>query len=734
MKTDRPRKRRTAIRNTYVAFIAWVAASAAGPAFVLGADRSAIPTLDQMAGDWCRAENVLNPPAINNRRDLIQVRSDLISTRFNPGGTMMPQTATAVPLPALRIDGREYPAQAMRWSAYEARRRNPDCDGLHLETAVRLMHEDQGFLTRIAIENPSDQTRSIRLELEIPDGTTWATESSVAFNRTLRRGTVSVFVPVQKPDQCLTENNGVVWRWQLSLSPGASRALEYVVACDQGDEAVVIAKSLRWAQNFPKFFQECKQQWEQRWAEVFAPNGSHFSGHLPVLETPDEAMRRIYYMSVLTVLGCERSQYKVSPRDFLTETDRPGKQYFWDASMMAGAWALLEPEGMKASLRLWLACDLLNSHGFNIGNGTDMKPGWYAFSGANVFYTALTYAKTTGDHAFLDERLPLLGQSVLQRLDAIAMLWKQRVAPDQPLVNWSNGGGILLESGAPTYRGCVASLNAQSVGMMREMAQLHDGRGNAARAQQLRDEAEKLLPAVLGLYKPGEGVWESILADGTRAEQRHCVDFIYVTQAIAPDLTQPMRREMLDFVRRELVMKNWLRAMSLKDPGARKSVRPDHGPMGAFDGWVPLVVAEMCRLGDWAEAVDFLRRTELTTHEGPYAQAHEFFGPQRMAADASICVATGPTIPPFEEWRPSRGEKSGAFSSKECIAGGAFADAIIGTLFGFRPDWNGAMLAYPSVPRPFEGRLQNLKYLGKLYDVKAGKGGVTIEVTGNSSN
>jgi hypothetical protein len=75
----------------------------------------------------------------------------------------------------------------MRWSAYEARRRNPDCDSLRIETAVRMVHEDQGFLTRIAIENPSDQTRSIRMELEIPQGTTLTTEPSVAFNRTLRR-------------------------------------------------------------------------------------------------------------------------------------------------------------------------------------------------------------------------------------------------------------------------------------------------------------------------------------------------------------------------------------------------------------------------------------------------------------------------------------------------------------------------------------------------------------------
>ena len=449
----------------------------------------------------------------------------------------------------------------------------------------------------------------------------------------------------------------------------------------------------------------------------------HFSGHLPLFVTSDVGLRRIYYMSALTVLCCERSQFRVSPRDFLTLSDRPGKQYFWDASMMAVVWALLEPEGMKMSLRAWLSGDLLHAYGLNMTTGAPMGPTWYAFSATNVFNTALTYIEVTGDRAFLEEDMPSSGKSVLWRLDDIAMLWKEKVRPGQILASFG-GNGNLLESGAPTYLGAVASLNAQSVGMMRDMARLHRAFGNNDRAGLLDAAADALLPAVLALYKPGEGVWFSMTDDGQRVEHRHVVDFIYVSQALASDIPPFMRREMRDFVQRELMMKNWLRAQSLKDPGARASARPDHGPMGSYDGWVALSVAEMARLGDKAGALAFLRRTAVSTREGPYAQAHEFCGPDRMADDAPICVAIGPTLKPFEIWTPSRGQTSGGYSSRECIAGGAFACAILSALFGLAPNIDGRMLTDQDESRPVEASLRNLRFQGKMFDLVAGRNGV----------
>ncbi len=196
-----------------------------------------------------------------------------------------------------------------------------------------------------------------------------------------------------------------------------------------------------------------------------------------------------------------------------------------------------------------------------------------------------------------------------------------------------------------------ASCNAQNVWMMRQDAALQELKGNAARAQELRDDAEKFLPAVLSLYKPGDGVWYGLHDDGKRVELRHCVDYIYVGNALANDLTPDMRREMTDFVKRELLMRDWMRAMSLKDAAAAVSDRPDHGPMGAYDGWPALTVDTMWRLGFPNDAFDFYCRTAEVTKEGPFAQAHEFYGPYRNQYDAPVRIA----------------EREGCM--KECISG-----------------------------------------------------------------
>src|SRR6202008_3487043 len=103
------------------------------------------------------------------------------------------------------------------------------------------------------------------------------------------------------------------------------------------------------------------------------------------------------------------------------------------------------------------------------------------------------------------------------------------------------------------------------VWMMRQAATLHDLKGHDARAKQLREKAQNFLPAVFALYKAGDGVWYGLHKDRQRVELRHCVDYIYVGDALAGDLTPEMRFEMTDFVKRELLMRDWMRAMSLQD-------------------------------------------------------------------------------------------------------------------------------------------------------------------------
>jgi hypothetical protein len=674
-----------------------------------------VSTLDEMAGGWLPMKDVANPPDVNNFHDMLLVNRDLTSFFCYPGDWLWNgKPRFGYPPVTLTIAGAEYPATECRWCPYCALRRNLRCNGFAVETDTRMINEQRAVLVRVCITNASAAVNKIEIALNVsgslqPDGIS-------VLNTNQRPGFVTIIRPVQKPDVVANDNGTIRWQWNIALPVGGNLTIEFVSGDGRVQESKKVrANVMRWSVNFDAEFDGFKQCWEQRWADAFTPGNRHFSGSLPVLITDNAALKRNYYMGVITMLELERTQFPVCPRSFITSGERaPGTQYYWDASMQTTIWALLEPAGMKATLRRWLVQNvrsgsfmyLTDTNGFDT-NQYDHITG-YAFNACTIFKTAFDYLRITGDLAFLDEKLED-SKTVLRRMDEIATDWETLVPPGSPLADYGENGNLL--ECAPAYIHRVASANAQNIWMMRQAATLEESKGNLSRASELRRDAEQLLPAVLNLYRHGDGVWYGLHKDGQRVELRHCVDFIYVGDALTTDLTPAMRKEMTDFVKRELFTSDWMRAMSLKDAAASISDRPDHGPMGAYDGWIPLTVGAMWRLGFPNDAFAFYCRTTAVTQEGPFAQAHEFYGPNREKYDAPVRIA----------------EREGCM--KECISGVAFADVVVNTFFGFSPSLDGeTILADSQTPRPFAGQLSHVSFRNKIFTISADKDGVHLSI------
>lgn len=676
------------------------------------ASPTGVPSLDEMAGDWLPMKDVANLPDVNNFHDMLLVNRDLTSFFCYPEDWLWSgKPRFGYPPVTLGIAGKEYPATECRWSPYRALRRNSDCGGLAVETDTRMINEQRAVLVQIQISNPSTVKTNIELVLTVP-GLLQPNGISV-LNMNQRPGFVTVVCPATKPDGVTNENGVIRWRWKVTLAANGKKEIGFVAGDGRaGDSQKVQTAVIKWSKHFSAEFDGFEQCWEQRWADAFTPGNHHFSGSLPVLVTDNAALRRNYYMGILTMLELERTQFPISPRSFITSGERaPGTQFYWDASMESTVWALLEPAGMKATLRRWLVQNPRSGQVIFLTetNGFDPKVydhiTGYAFNACTIFKTALDYLRVTGDAAFLDEKLEN-GKTVLRRMDELATDWKALVRPGSALADYGENQNLL--ECAPAYIGRVPSCNAQNIWMMRQDATLQELKGYAARAQELRSDAKTFLPAVLSLYKTGDGVWYGLHNDGQRAELRHCVDYIYVGNALADDLTPNMRREMTDFVKRELLTRDWMRAMSLKDAAAAISDRPDHGPMGAYDGWPALTVGTMWRLGFASDAFDFYCRTAEVTKEGPFAQAREFYGPRRTEDDAPVRIA----------------ERDGCM--KECISGGAFADVVVSSFFGFAPSVDGkTILTDPQTPRAFTGKLLHVSFRGKKFTINADKNGTS---------
>ena len=594
-----------------------------------------IPSLEEMAGDWMPLTIVTNLPDVQNFNQMLIVNRDLTSFFCNPGGLFSRgpdptiQWREGYPLVKMTLDGVEYPAVDVRWCAYRALRRNQDCAGLSVETDTRMVNEQRGVLCQVTVTNPTKAPREVQLALQIPgkldeDGTG-------VVNSTQNTRVTSALQPSRKPDQTTVEGNNVVWHWKLTLPAGASASVGYVAGDEvNANAAATRQKVAKWAADFDAQMADFQAVWEKRWSDAFTPGNSHFSGNLPILKTDDAALKRNYYMGALTMLVLERTQFPIS-RGFITSGERAdGIQYFWDASMQATAWALLEPEGMKAVLRRWLVqnprgsphISLHDATGFDAKHYDTMKG--YAANACTIFLTTDTYLRATGDRAFLDEKLEN-GKSVLDNLDGMATDWETLPKGPEGLVNYG-GPGQLLETPF-LYVECVAAVNAQNVLMMREDADWQALKGNNARAKELRDKATAFLPSVLTLYNKDSGAWNLRRMNGSTVPVQHCFDYIYVANALKDDLTADQKLGMNNFAKRELVTHDWMRAMSMKDPDVPKAVRPDHAYTGAYDGWVPLTAGAMWRLGEIKDAYGFYCRAADVTKEGPFAQAHEFYGP-----------------------------------------------------------------------------------------------------------
>ena len=134
------------------------------------------------------------------------------------------------------------------------------------------------------------------------------------------------------------------------------------------------------------------------------------------------------------------------------------------------------------------------------------------------------------------------------------------------------------------------------------------------------------------LYVAGDsdgGFWACEQPDGTLVGVRHVIDFISVATTLSEDLSDLQRRQMVAFVKRELLTRHWMRALSRNDTSllhpSTNSDRKDHGPFGAYDGWLGETVEAFCAMGDYAGALALVRAMAAVYDDGPGGQSHQVF-------------------------------------------------------------------------------------------------------------
>ncbi len=708
-----------------------------------------VPTLDELATEWLDCSQLAHMPSLHNFHEMAACAPDLVGVNFFPGGQLYKDSGprwyiyNTLPLCRLLIDGGQYESSSCRWSAYQAERRASAGD-LEILTTNRLVMEDTIVLWRLRLTNAGSAEKSFHIGVAADGELNHTTagieiQASALLDKTVdnfagggerlrvvslnslggqdvkQNKTSAIYRFLDGPEAKETEPEA---QWTMLLKPGESREIRFLMSATDVDgrqsPAADQATSAAW---FEAQWERAKRVWEERWSAAFTPGNQFFSGNAPVLMTDDGAIHEIYYRSVLTLLVLLRTNLW-SNRTFITSGERAkGTVFYWDTSLFSTLFAMLEPKQMKEQLKLFLEQD---PHADAVIIFRDQRPpspkklivppGWdlrgYAANDLSIFRLTWSYLCVTQDMDFLREKIA--DQTVLERLRVLATNWKKLLRkPTDTLADYGEARNLL--ECVPTYIHKVPSFNAADVWMMRELAGIMDAVGEPDEARQIRAEADAMAKAVMTLYVPGTGVWVSLHLDGSRIEMRHCYDFATVGRFMASDLSANVRGEMVGFVKRELLAEKWMRAQSMLDVAAAVSDRPDHGSMGAYDAWPAVTVDAMCALGYWEDAIPFLRRTQAAIYEGVYAQAREFYGPTRRQYDAPVRIA----------------QREGCM--RECTGGGAFAETIISTLFGYSAKPGGKLeLVDANVRRGFRGDLRHLRYGSDLFSIRSGESGVDL--------
>lgn len=683
-----------------------------------------IPTCADLAGDVVidRFDDMINPPGLTNHWAVAQVDHDVVAVRsLNVPPVSQGDTITG----QLYLDGRLARSYGqpvhVRWRPDRVER-TTTIDGWRIDTTTVCPPGEPGVVVRITVTNTTDADRDLRLGLWFASTVTrqqtpWlAAEPPQATNA------------VTREDTRVVGTDGSAWAVQDVVVPAGAQVLDGGARVVEATLAVAAHATTTWGYvhavaesaadaraaadrlvlGLPDAAAASEADWNRQIAAMFDPTDPEFSGALPVLETTDDALRRLYWWGAVGVLWFKRDNPAsvlgrtydtLMPRYWQTTT------FIWDYSLSSLVHALLDPAVMRRQIAHWVGLDIDKHFGTEWLTGGPVGY-WYSVNHYAMTRLVRDYVAFTGDQEFLAEELTTAdggSQTLARHVRTWARAW-HRIRSASGLADYGEIDNLL--ECVSSYVHEVASLNAANVWCLRTAAGLADLEGAAEEAKEFRAEADALVGLVTDLYIPGAGYFHARQPDGTLVPTRHCYDFATVGTTIAADLSPDVRDEMVRFFVEELRTPSWMRALSPYDADAGYSLRADHQWNGAYPAWPPDAARAAIALGHPEAAVEWLPGLARSANQGPPGQAH--FVEEAAAPINGGARKTPPQYPYLIDW--------------SCSSAGSFVDLVITGVFGVHVDWDGTVTVNGCLDAVDpDAALRGLRVGDRVYDIVGGE-------------
>lgn len=677
-----------------------------------------IPTTEDLKSDVLvhKHGDIFNLPGLTNFIGCVQSDFDLTGIRslnFPPFG------CSDIITGGLFINNIYFPATGTKikftWMA-DRIEREADYEGIKLRSITVLPMGKMACLVRLFVTNISGVDKAVELKYGFTSSVTkvvkkwndalppFETNHKVELDETNN----SLIYSATKSDSFQIQGislkgklsrNGI--KTNFNLKTGETKLIDFAIVI--GDSLPDIMEDYKnILANADSEIDNCRNEWNEELKAAFTPGNSRFSGFMPLLETTDKEIAKLYYMGVLGVIYFRRDNpYSVMGRTYDTLMPKYWQSvtFIWDYALSSLTHALLDPVVMKKYLEHWMSMDVHKHFGTEYLTGGPVGP-WYSVNDFAITEISKNYLRWSGDFKWLDKKVQVNdGQKapVLDLLLKYASNWNNFKTPN----GLADYGGInnLLEC-VSTYIHEVASLNAANVFNLRTAADLCDLTGKRDLVSKYINEANELIKQINKLYIDGKGYWATRFPDGSLVEVRHCYDFITILNQIPNDLSAKQKTEMVEFFKRELQSPTWMRALSAGDDNAMFSVRPDHQWNGAYPAWPAQAVTALFKTGHTELALNWLKGLSKSANQGPLGQAH--FVESAINTDSNGARKAPPDMPYITDWTVS--------------SSGSWTNIIIESIFGIYATLNNGITSAPQFGSfDSKAELKNIFYQGKLY-------------------
>ena len=679
-----------------------------------------IPTVDDLKSDILKHKSgdIFNPPGLTNFWGCVQSDIDLTGVRslnFPPFG------CSDIITGGLFIDDKYFPATGTYvdfvWYPDHIER-SAEYKGIFYKSVTVLPIKKKVVLVHLEMENRSGEEREIEMKFGFAGSVTKAIRT---WN--------DAFPPLERDNKIEIDNkrkallysakhstafqlqgiypladeintNGV--KSKIKLKAAEKKNIIYINAVDDSVEDLQNTYD-EITNNFKDIIKIVHDEWNEEIKAAFTPGNSRFSGSMPLLETNDKEISKLYNMGVLGVIYFKRDNpYSVLGRTYDTLMPRYWQSvtFIWDYALSSLTHALLDPEVMNKYLEHWMLMDVHKHFGTEYLTGGPVGP-WYSVNDFAMMTISKNYLSWSGNLKWLEKELKndSTEEKVKNYLLKYSSNWKQFKTAS----GLADYGGInnLLEC-VSTYIHEVASLNAANVFNMRVGSEIASLLGNRELSKTLLNEAEQLIPEIQKLYVNGKGYWNTRFPDNRLVEVRHCYDFITILNSITDDLSEKQKTEMTRFFINELQTPTWMRALSPGDDNVMFSVRPDHQWNGAYPAWPAQAVTGLYKIGQGDLAFKWLKGIARTANQGPLGQAH--FVETAVDPESGGARKSTPDGPYICDWTVS--------------SHGSWTNIIIESIFGVEASMSNGIKANPDFGQfDPKAELKNLPYQGKLYHV-----------------